>query len=63
VALIIIFIFVCLFALLLLCFSRQVSAIQVWGEFFYGTPDLHHPFGIVFLVTLGTMYHFSLGVV
>jgi hypothetical protein len=31
------------------------------GAFFYVTPDLHHPFGIIFLVTLGTMYHFSLG--
>jgi hypothetical protein len=32
------------------------------GERSYVMPDLHHSSGIVFLYTLGTMYHFSLGV-
>jgi hypothetical protein len=48
---------VCLF---LLYFSGYVFAIQVWGSL--AILDLHHPIGIVFLVTLGTMCHFSLGV-
>jgi hypothetical protein len=50
---------VCLF-FILLCFSGYVSAIQVWGGL--AILDLRHPIGIVFLVTLGTMCHFSLGV-
>jgi hypothetical protein len=34
-----------------------------FGEAFcYVILDLRHPIGIVFLVTLGTMCHFSLGV-
>jgi hypothetical protein len=52
-----------------LCFVLFLCVFQVkclpfkFGEaFFYVVPDLHHPAGIVFLVTLGTMCHFSLGV-
>jgi hypothetical protein len=53
--------FILVVCLLLLCFSGQVSAIKFGGAFFYGTPDLHRPFDIVFLVTFGTMCHSSLG--
>jgi len=37
-----------------------VSAIQVWGSIV--TLDLRHPIGFVFLITLETMCHLSLGV-
>jgi hypothetical protein len=43
------------FVLFLCVFLVQVSAIQVGGVFSYVVPDLRHPFGIVFLVTLETM--------
>jgi hypothetical protein len=43
-------------------FQDKCLPFKFGGAFFYGTPDLHRSFGIVFLVTLGTMCHFSLGV-
>jgi hypothetical protein len=46
---------VCAFCSVFMCFSGQVSAIQVGGAFSYVVPDLRHPSGIVFLVTLETM--------
>jgi hypothetical protein len=45
-----------------MCLSGKMSTIQVGGAFSYVVPDLRHPTGIVFLVTLRTMCHFSLGV-
>jgi hypothetical protein len=43
-------------------FQYQCLPFKFGGAFSYIVPDLHHIFGIVFLVTLGTMCHFSLGV-
>jgi hypothetical protein len=39
-----------------------VSYIQVWGTFSNVTLEVFSPLGIVFLATLGTMCHLSLGV-
>jgi hypothetical protein len=51
--------FVCVF-----CFCRvfqeKCLSFKFGGAFFYGTLELHRSFGIIFLVTLGTMCHFSL---
>ena len=49
------FVFLCVFQVKCLSF-------KFGGAFSYVVPDLRHPSGIVFLVTLGTMCHFSLGV-
>jgi hypothetical protein len=57
-----------LFSLLfdLVCFSCvfQVKCLpfKFKGAFSYVVPNLNHSSGIVFLGTLGTMCHFSLGV-
>jgi hypothetical protein len=62
------FILLSLYFCLFVCFAfvvffkTSVCHSSLGGAFFYGTPNLYHPFGIVFLVTLGTMCHFSLGV-
>ena len=46
-----------------LCFFRKHVCYSSLGELLsYVTPDLHRPFGIVFLATLETICHFSLGV-
>jgi hypothetical protein len=43
-------------------FSGNCLPFKFGGAFSYIMANLHRPFGIVFLVTLGTMCHFSLGV-
>jgi hypothetical protein len=53
--------FVCLICICF-CFLGKVFAIQVWGSVLLHLPNLRHSSGIVFLDTLGTMCHFSLGV-
>ena len=50
------------FVLFLCVFQVMCLPFKFGGAFSYVVPDLCHPVGIVFLVTLGTMCHFSLGV-
>ena len=58
----------CYLILFLLCvlflrvFQVKCLSFKFGGAFSYVVPDLRHPAGIVFLVTLRTMCHFSLGV-
>jgi hypothetical protein len=60
--------FLCYLILFLLCvlflcvFQVKCLPFKFGGAFSYVVPDLRHPAGIVFLVTLRTMCHFSLGV-
>jgi hypothetical protein len=51
-----------LICFVLFVFVRNKCLLFKFGEAFsYVTPDLRRPFSIVFLATLGTMCHFSLG--
>ena len=44
------------------CVFQDISLLFKFGKAFsYVTPNLHRPFSIVFLATLGTMCCFSLG--
>jgi hypothetical protein len=51
-----------LFVCFVFVFQERCLPFKFGGEFFFDTPDLHRPFDIVFLDTLRTMCHFSLGV-
>jgi hypothetical protein len=43
-------------------FFKTSVLLQVWGTFANVIPKVFFSFGVVFLVILGTMCHFSLGV-
>jgi hypothetical protein len=44
---------VCAVCSVFMCFSGQVSAVQVWGSVSYVVPDLRLPSGIVFFCHIG----------
>jgi hypothetical protein len=50
----------CLFCFCFCCGFQEICLLfKFTGALSYVTPNLHHPINIVFLVTLGTMCHFS----
>ena len=55
-------ILVCLFCFCYCVFQVKCLSFKFEGVLSYAMPDLRRSSGIVFLDTLGTMYHFSLGV-
>ena len=54
--------FVCFVVVFVVFFRISVLHSSLGRTFSYVTPNVCCPFGIVFLATLGTMCHFSLGV-